>query len=172
LGRLLKRRRLFVSPFSLAWEEPARENLAAELSHLRARLAELGGSEPAAEPVRPAGGQPTSWARRGPAVPARPTSPVDGTARPAPPVPERRVPGPPVPERPVPERPVPERPVPERPVDADAEQELSGIERDPDFELRPRPRKRRRDRAAAQGSSEAEESPGSLFRPPPRLPRS
>lgn len=41
ITRLLARRRLFLSPLATAWEEPARQNLAAELVKLKAELAAL-----------------------------------------------------------------------------------------------------------------------------------
>ena len=160
LTRLLQRRRLFVSPFSLAWEEPARENLTAELSHLRTRLAALGGTEAPAAPHRSSGGTTTSWPAMGPAA-RREEEPVPaGHAQD-----EHRV---------APDRvPVPVPPAGVVPEDEDDERALSGIERDPDFELRRRARaKRRRDQGAAQSSDDAASSAGSLFRPPPRLPRS
>jgi len=41
ITRLLARRKLFLSPLASAWEEPARQNLAAELQKLKAELAKL-----------------------------------------------------------------------------------------------------------------------------------
>lgn len=226
LTRLLRRRRLFVSPFSLAWEEPARENLTAELTHLRARLAQLGGTPPpSAEPVHPptastwrgpaqhgedtpSGGTGEEAAGRGGAAPARhaplpPPSagsppavpPVAGTppATPAPPsagtpptTPAPQSAGTP-PTTPVPPSAgtppsaagpaadtTPPDPAPDRPTEHPELPEAppSGIERGPGEEPRRRGRlRRRRERSAAQRQDEAEESPGSLFRPPPRMPR-
>ncbi len=187
LTRLLRRRRLFVSPFSLSWEEPARENLTAELTHLRARLAQLGGDQPpsAVEPARPQGAPVSTWRPRGPAGPradvpsaggeedaagrsataaepdVRPTaSPPTAESPPAPPEPATAVP---------PEAETDDEPgeLPGRP-----EEPSSGIERGPGEGPRRRGRlKRRRDRPAPQRPDEAGDSPGSLFRPPPRLPR-
>ncbi|HLT84022.1 MAG TPA: hypothetical protein VKZ83_07295 [Phototrophicaceae bacterium] len=224
LTRLLQRRRLFVSPFSLAWEEPARENLTAELSHLRSRLAALRGTGETpvtAEPTSPTGPTPTSWPARTPAgrPEARPTPQggsrtgrsavpamerADGTspdltreaaARPgqaaAPPTsptaarPSAGTPpdsgtgrsgDAPPPQRVAPAVPAPDRgadPAPRPAEESESDRALSGIEREPDFELRRRARsKRRREQAAAQLRDEATDSPGSLFRPPPKLPRS
>ncbi len=204
LTRLLQRRRLFVSPFSLAWEEPARENLTAELSHLRSRLAQLGGTEPADTDDPPrvrSRSARASWPGREPLVPVdRPEEP-DAQApdplprRAAPPMPALAGPEPaggapgPGPEAPAPlpgrAAHTPSTPAPAGPAPADGAADPgpeapdepgaapSGIERDPEYELRRRARaKRRRDRSAAQDAAEAEQSPGSLFRPPPRLPRS
>lgn len=42
ITRLLSRRRIFMSPLAVQWEEPARQNLAAELARVRAELARLG----------------------------------------------------------------------------------------------------------------------------------
>ncbi|WP_413451398.1 hypothetical protein AA0Y32_16400 [Georgenia phoenicis] len=165
LSRLLQRRRLFVSPFSLSWEEPARENLTAELSHLKARLAELGGTEPEVEEAAHGCGSATSWPSRGPAAappPAVPPPVALAAPRPA----EEDAPAPPPPVR----APEPRGAVTPDEAGDDDESALSGIERDPDFELRRRIRRKRR--AAAQLRDEAEPSPSALFRPPPRLPRS
>src|SRR5690606_28410691 len=192
LTRLLRRRRLFVSPFSLAWEEPARENLTAELTHLRARLAQLGGTPPpSAEPVHPptastwrgpaqhgedtpSGGTGEEAAGRGGAAPARhaPLPPPSAGTPPTTPVPPSAgtppsAAGPAAdttPPDPAPDRPTEHPELPEAPP--------SGIERGPGEEPRRRGRlRRRRERSAAQRQDEAEESPGSLFRPPPRMPR-
>ncbi|RMI08800.1 HD domain-containing protein [Cellulomonas triticagri] len=48
--KLLKRPSLFVSPLGAAWEEPARQNLAAELHKLGKVLAELDAADPEAVP--------------------------------------------------------------------------------------------------------------------------
>ncbi len=52
--RLLARRKLFLSPLASAWEEPARQNLAAELQKLKAELATLPPRAPDEEPPAPA----------------------------------------------------------------------------------------------------------------------
>jgi predicted metal-dependent HD superfamily phosphohydrolase len=101
LTKLLGRPRLFVSPFSAAWEEPARENLSAELHRLRAELAALDGDHPAAsvaDDVRAevrAGHAAGPWrtadvlpqaGHDGEPADGRPTAPADGvppTASPA-----------------------------------------------------------------------------------------
>ncbi|QDB78204.1 hypothetical protein FHE66_13355 [Georgenia sp. 311] len=160
LTRLLQRRRLFVSPFSLAWEEPARENLTAELSHLRTRLAALGGTEAPSAPHRSgSGGTTATWPAKGPAARREEEQAPAGRAEDAPRVTPEPTPWPAAPNGAAPE-------------DED-ERALSGIERDPDFELRRRARaKRRRVQGAAQSTDDAAGSAGSLFRPPPRLPRS
>ncbi|WP_454083780.1 HD domain-containing protein [Georgenia sp. Marseille-Q6866] len=177
LTRLLQRRRLFVSPFSLSWEEPARENLTAELSHLRARLAELGGTEQPAEECSPRHGSATSWPSRGTATSApRPAASGPGEAAtgrrdaPAtPPAPPAQVPV----TAAAPEATPAPAVTPDEPdLPEDGEPVLSGIERDPEFELRRRIRRKRRERAAAQLPDEAAPSPSALFRPPPKPPRS
>ncbi|PYG01032.1 Predicted metal-dependent phosphohydrolase, HD superfamily [Georgenia satyanarayanai] len=178
LTRLLRRRRLFVSPFSLAWEEPARENLTAELSHLRTRLAELGGTEYPAEECSPRSGTATSWPSRGPAAPASPAAPA---ARPAGATTDPRDAPAPAPQPAAPPAPgaAPGGGTPrsaatpdEADPPGDGERGRSGIERDPEFELRRRIRRKRRERAAAQHPDEAAPSPSALFRPPPKPPRS
>lgn len=170
LTKLLQRRRIFVSPFSLSWEEPARENLAAELSHLRARLAELGGTEHPAEECTPRPGSATSWPSRGPAAPASPAPAARpaGAGQPdaAPPAPQPVAPPAPAARAPRSAATADEPDLPEE------DRALSGIERDPEFELRRRIRRKRRERAAAQRPDEAAPSPSALFRPPPKLPRS
>ncbi|WP_193311474.1 HD domain-containing protein [Georgenia satyanarayanai] len=175
LTKLLQRRRLFVSPFSLSWEEPARENLTAELSHLRARLVELGGTEHPAEECTARPGAATVWPSRGPAAPVPPAA-ATRPAEPSPPAPPPA--GPPAPAQPSASAPAtaptPEAAsrtavTPDEPEDED--RALSGIEREPDFELRRR-RRKRRERAAAQRRDEEAPSPSALFRPPPKLPRS
>ncbi len=175
LTRLLKRRRLFVSPFSLSWEEPARENLTAELSHLRARLAELGGTEePSAEGPRERASA-TSWPSRGTGTPP--------PARPAGTTTDRRDEEPPAPQPAAAPSAPPSPTVPPdvatarsaaTPDEADlpGKPALSGIERDPEFELRRRIRRKRRERAAAQAPDDVAPSPSALFRPPPKPPRS
>ncbi|MBD8062669.1 HD domain-containing protein [Oceanitalea stevensii] len=179
LTRLLQRRRLFVSPFSLSWEEPARENLTAELSHLRARLTQLGGTEQPAEECAPRHGSATSWPSRGTAAPVPPAAASgrgeaaadrrDAPAPTAPPAPSAQAPA---------TAPAPDTPpaAAARPDETDQAEDggtvLSGIERDPEFELRRRIRRKRRERAAAQLPDEAPPSPSALFRPPPKLPRS
>ncbi|WP_324650493.1 hypothetical protein [Georgenia sp. H159] len=219
LARLLQRRRLFVSPFSLAWEEPARENLTAELSHLRSKLAKLGGTEapreerpgrpaaaswpsrrsparadgpgPASAPVGDDAATRSSGARAAAAADARatrsPAAPAggagqsaatlsdadadagatDAVARPSAAVSATTPPSGATPDEPARLRERREQPPP------GVAESLSGIERDPDFEVRRRARaKRRRDRSAAQLADASEQSPGSLFRPPPKMPRS
>lgn len=51
--KLLMRKRLFHSPLAQQWEDPARENLEAELERLKAKLALLDGSSASAPPQAP-----------------------------------------------------------------------------------------------------------------------
>jgi predicted metal-dependent HD superfamily phosphohydrolase len=53
--KLLKRSSLFVSPLGAAWEEPARQNLAAELHKLEKVLAQIDADQPAEHPGDAAG---------------------------------------------------------------------------------------------------------------------
>lgn len=175
ITRLLARRRLFVSPFSLSWEEPARENLTAELSHLRARWRELDGP--------PAGGG--DDAAGAPSGTDEPTGPrADDAAG------EHAVGGDEPADGPTADDAVPPSaptPADDQPAEDGAseggasagpapETSLSGIEREPDLDPRRRSERRgrrlsRRDRGAPPDRAEDLDSTGSLFRPPPTLPR-
>ncbi|MEE6288689.1 hypothetical protein V2J52_13595 [Georgenia sp. MJ173] len=206
ITKLLARRRLFVSPFSLAWEEPARENLTAELSHLRARLAALGAAdrpdpagEAAATPTAPAAGEPAPHPATAPA--ARPAeaapSPAgaepgpaadaaeDGAARPA----DQGVEA----GSGTGEEDTADAATTDADIDIDIdidttepadapetpdvhERSRYGIEREPDLDPRRRGEHRsrrlgRRERPAPPPASGDDDSTGSLFRPPPNLPR-
>lgn len=58
LERLTERPRLFVSPLGAAWEEPARQNTAAELHRLRKELARLEAQRPVPEAGGTTDGEP------------------------------------------------------------------------------------------------------------------
>lgn len=186
ITRLLARRRLFVSPFSLSWEEPARENLTAELSHLRARLRALEGP-PAdgADGSVPDGGR-GAGPRPGRTSADEPTATTGGAGDDEP-ADDERLGGEPAKvdpiddalaeDEPAEEEPTDEEPADDEPVVApESETSLSGIEREPDLDPRRRGERRgrrlsRRDRGAPPARAEDIDSTGSLFRPPPTLPR-
>src|SRR5690606_4057066 len=81
ITKLLARRRLYGSPLGVVWEEPARENLSAELQRLQGELSRLRAEDPGA------GADATAPERDGARPDAERRTP-DGATRPA----ERRTP--------------------------------------------------------------------------------
>lgn len=83
LHKLLAREALFVSPLGTAWEEPARQNITAELHRLEKELARLSEAHPAAEggagAVDATTGDPTTVDPTAGAVTAGSTTPDDPT---------------------------------------------------------------------------------------------
>lgn len=148
LERLLARRRIFASPMTAGWEEPARQNLAAELSLLRETRAVSARSadHPGAEQDRAVDEEPL--AHPAPAAPApsaaTPAAPASSSAEAA-------------------------------PVGAHEERTppRHGIEREPDLEPERRAERRKRSRRNRKPTPPpAEGDPtGSLLRPPPKMPR-
>ena len=57
LTKLLSRKRIFSSPLGLGWEDPARQNLRAELKRLESELAALAEDEPVDDETEPADGE-------------------------------------------------------------------------------------------------------------------
>ena len=152
--KLLARRRLFVSPFTLDWEQPARENLTAELGRLRMRLTALDGT-PRPEPAALTGRDDEVGATADGGIESEPDTYADADAD----ADQDAIAA-----------------LAEIDVDAEADACRFGIEREPELDPRRR-RERRRRRPLRQGPlappsvTEDDDSTGTLFRPPPRLPR-